>query len=201
MNKKYYVAPAVAVEHVEMESLCAALSGGSNEVKVESSGTGDAGDATSNINIHDVWEQSLRRSSPPSLRSGPHDYNAPTRQRLQQAAPVSALLFFAFFRAGLWKLPIISYFCKWRVNETPINNTPIMTTMQLNAELLRQLSYIADREECMKKALKAIKRIVASRESEALSKSSGLQEALDDVRAGRVYHAENAADLIKQCLE
>ena len=28
MNKKYYVAPAVAVEHVEMESLCAALSGG-----------------------------------------------------------------------------------------------------------------------------------------------------------------------------
>lgn len=56
MNKKYYVAPAVAVEHVEMESLCAALSGGSNEVKVESSGTGDAGEATSNINIHDVWE-------------------------------------------------------------------------------------------------------------------------------------------------
>ena len=76
-----------------------------------------------------------------------------------------------------------------------------MTTMQLNAELLRQLSYIADSEECMKKALKAIKRIVASRESEALSKSSGVQEALDDVRAGRVYHAENAADLIKQCLE
>ena len=61
MNKKYYVAPAVAVEHVEMESLCAALSGGGlgpdgGEGKVESSGTGDAGEATSNITIHDVWE-------------------------------------------------------------------------------------------------------------------------------------------------
>ena len=61
MNKKYYVAPAVAVEHVEMESLCAALSGGGLGPdgvagKVESSGTGDAGEATSNINIHDVWE-------------------------------------------------------------------------------------------------------------------------------------------------
>lgn len=30
---------------------------------------------------------------------------------------------------------------------------------------------------------------------------SGIEEALDDVKSGRVYHAENAYDLIKQCLE
>lgn len=64
MNKKYYVAPAVAVEHVEMESLCAALSGGLNEGPGSGlSGSlnnpeqdGDAGEAAGKINIHDVWE-------------------------------------------------------------------------------------------------------------------------------------------------
>ena len=30
---------------------------------------------------------------------------------------------------------------------------------------------------------------------------SGIEEALDDVKSGRFYHAENAHDLIKQCLE
>ena len=50
MNKKYYVAPAVAVEHVEMESLCAAVSGGGLKQG------GDAGEAAGKINIHDVWE-------------------------------------------------------------------------------------------------------------------------------------------------
>lgn len=30
---------------------------------------------------------------------------------------------------------------------------------------------------------------------------SGIEEALDDVKSGRAYHAENAHDLIKQCLE
>ena len=31
-------------------------------------------------------------------------------------------------------------------------------------------------------------------------KKSGLEEALDDVREGRVLHAKDAHDLIKQCL-
>ena len=31
-------------------------------------------------------------------------------------------------------------------------------------------------------------------------KKSGLEEALDDVREGRVLHAQDAHDLIKQCL-
>ena len=64
MNKKYYVAPAVAVEHVEMESLCAALSGGGlKESGSDLSGSlnnpeqgGDADGAAGKINIHDVWE-------------------------------------------------------------------------------------------------------------------------------------------------
>lgn len=64
MNKKYYVAPAVAVEHVEMESLCAAVSGGLKEDPGSGlSGSlnnpeqdGDAGEAAGKINIHDVWE-------------------------------------------------------------------------------------------------------------------------------------------------
>lgn len=61
MNKKYYVAPAIAVEHVETESLCAAVSGG-----VSNDGTkgtfsdpvldGDAGQACGKLQINDVWE-------------------------------------------------------------------------------------------------------------------------------------------------
>ena len=31
-------------------------------------------------------------------------------------------------------------------------------------------------------------------------KKSGIEEALEDVKAGRVYHAKDAHDLIKQCL-
>lgn len=40
------------------------------------------------------------------------------------------------------------------------------TTMNLNAELLRELSYIADDENYLKKVLKAIKKLVAQREEE-----------------------------------
>lgn len=78
-----------------------------------------------------------------------------------------------------------------------------MTTAQLNAELFRQLSYIADSEECMKKALKAIKRIAAStrKTEKGTGNHTGLDEALEDVKAGRVYHAASVDDLIKQCLE
>ncbi len=40
-----------------------------------------------------------------------------------------------------------------------------MTTMQLNAELLRELSVIAEDEGMMKKALRALKRITASKQA------------------------------------
>lgn len=38
-----------------------------------------------------------------------------------------------------------------------------MSTLQLNSELYRQLSYIADDEDCMQKVLKAVKKIVAGK--------------------------------------
>ena len=40
-----------------------------------------------------------------------------------------------------------------------------MTTMQLNAELLRELSVIAEEEGMMKKALRALKRMTASKQA------------------------------------
>ena len=33
------------------------------------------------------------------------------------------------------------------------------------------------------------------------AKKSGLDEALDDIKTGKVYHASSAQDLIRQCLE
>ena len=41
-----------------------------------------------------------------------------------------------------------------------------MTTMQLNAELLRELSVIAEDEGMMKRALRALKRITASKKAQ-----------------------------------
>lgn len=35
----------------------------------------------------------------------------------------------------------------------------------------------------------------------AEAEGNGLQKAMADVKAGRVYHAESAEDLIRQCLE
>ena len=51
------------------------------------------------------------------------------------------------------------------------------TTMNLNAELLRELSYIADDENYLKKALKAIKKLVAQREEEEAFPTAVAEEA------------------------
>ena len=50
-------------------------------------------------------------------------------------------------------------------------------TMNLNAELLRELSYIADDENYLQKALKAIKKLVAQREEETSAPSAVSEEA------------------------
>ena len=34
----------------------------------------------------------------------------------------------------------------------------------------------------------------------AINNITGIEEALEDVKAGRVFHAKDAHDLIKQCL-
>jgi len=44
-------------------------------------------------------------------------------------------------------------------------NVQVMTALQLNAELLRELSIIAEDEGLMKKALKALKRITAKKQA------------------------------------
>ena len=33
------------------------------------------------------------------------------------------------------------------------------------------------------------------------TKRNGIDEALEDVKAGNIYHASNAQDMIRQCLE
>lgn len=61
-----------------------------------------------------------------------------------------------------------------------------MTTMELNAELFRQLSLIADDETLMRKAVKAIQRITKKKEeAEYISKEellAGIDAGLREVR-------------------
>ena len=49
--------------------------------------------------------------------------------------------------------------------------------MNLNAELLRELSYLADNENYLKKALKAIKKLVAQKEKEETFPTTASEEA------------------------
>ena len=66
-------------------------------------------------------------------------------------------------------------FCKW-----PIKTT--ITVPQVDFNLLKELA-------------KKFGWVIQT------EKKSGIEEALEDVKAGRVYHAKDAHDLIKQCLE
>lgn len=50
-------------------------------------------------------------------------------------------------------------------------------TMNLNAELLRELSYIAGDENYLKKALKAIRKLVAQKEKEEAFPTAVAEEA------------------------
>lgn len=51
-----------------------------------------------------------------------------------------------------------------------------MSTTSLNAELFRQLSYIADDEHCMKKVLNYIKKLASQKEKEEQTASDTLAE-------------------------
>ena len=62
-----------------------------------------------------------------------------------------------------------------------------MTALQLNAELLRQLSYIADDETYLRKALNTIKRLVAEKtisenESVGMVSEKPHSEYLNDIQ-------------------
>ena len=65
-----------------------------------------------------------------------------------------------------------------------------MTTLQLNAELLRQLSYIADDETYLRKALNTIKRLVAEK-TIAENESIGM--------VSEKPHSEYLSDIQEMC--
>ena len=65
-----------------------------------------------------------------------------------------------------------------------------MTTLQLNAELLRQLSYIADDETYLRKALNTIKRLVAEK-TIAENESVGM--------VSEKPHSEYLSDIQEMC--
>ena len=75
-------------------------------------------------------------------------------------------------------------------NDTKIE---VMTAFEMNAELFRQLSIIAEDENLMKKALKALKRITAQKEAmdetEYLMSSPAMAEVIrqgqEDIKNGR----------------
>lgn len=64
-----------------------------------------------------------------------------------------------------------------------------MTAFELNAEMYKQLSIIATDENLMQRALKAIKRIAASKINEDTNKSTvmlGIESGINDVANGNV---------------
>ncbi len=65
--------------------------------------------------------------------------------------------------------------------------------MELNAELFRQLSIIAEDETLMRKAVEAIRRLAKEKEeAEYISKKeilAGIEAGLKDVKAGRTTPA------------
>lgn len=79
-----------------------------------------------------------------------------------------------------------------------------MTTMELNAELFRQLSVIAEDEKLMKKAVKALGRIVKNKQKEDAETISneeilkGIDDGLKDLREGRTRPAVMLLEELKR---
>lgn len=79
-----------------------------------------------------------------------------------------------------------------------------MTTMELNAELFRQLSVIAEDEKLMKKAVKALGRIVKNKQKEDAETISneeilkGIDDGLKDLRDGRTRPAVMLLEELKR---
>ena len=66
-----------------------------------------------------------------------------------------------------------------------------MTTMQLNAEIYRSLSIIAENENLMKRAAKYLKKLAAQEEDETLMTKeeffAKIDESLQQAREGKVH--------------
>lgn len=66
-----------------------------------------------------------------------------------------------------------------------------MTTMQLNAEIYRSLSVIAENESLMKRAAKYLKKLAAQKEDDTLLTKeeyfAKIDESLQQAREGKVH--------------
>lgn len=74
-----------------------------------------------------------------------------------------------------------------------------MTTMQLNAEIYRSLSIIAENESLMKRAAKYLKKLAAQEEDDTLMTKeeffAKIDESLQQAREGKVVTFDNTADM------
>ncbi len=74
-----------------------------------------------------------------------------------------------------------------------------MTTMQLNAEIYRSLSVIAENESLMKRAAKYLKKLAAQKEDDTLMTKeeyfAKIDESLQQAREGKVVTFDNTDDM------
>ena len=74
-----------------------------------------------------------------------------------------------------------------------------MTAIQMNAELFRQLSIIAEDESLSAKLMKYIKKLTAKKEDPTLMTKEEffrhVDESLEQARQGRVHRIETKAEL------
>lgn len=74
-----------------------------------------------------------------------------------------------------------------------------MTTMQLNAEIYRSLSIIAENENLMKRAAKYLKKLAAQEKDETLMTKeeffAKIDESLQQAREGKVITFDNTTDM------
>lgn len=74
-----------------------------------------------------------------------------------------------------------------------------MSTTSLNAELFRELSYIADNENSMRKLLKYVKKLVSQQQEEERQATPAVAEDTEEYRP--LTKAELIADLNEMCEE
>lgn len=91
--------------------------------------------------------------------------------------------YFRQISVSLWRhLPLFVLTLQKR---NRLKNKIMSTTWSINAELLRQLSYIADDEDCMKKALRYIEKLVRQKQ--------GATHVAEDAEE---HHSPTKAELI-----
>ena len=75
-----------------------------------------------------------------------------------------------------------------------------MTSIQLNAELLRNLSIIAEDEKLMKRAAKYMRKLVSEKEDPTLFTKEEFFQRVDEAKKGPTYElkeGETVEDLFK----